>query len=364
MKRFAVVVLAAAAVLAVNAAVLHQAAFGQRAALPRSFAPGVLTTIPPAPQAEELFSGPMPLSELPIATQGLDYQPQLSSVSSTALSRSKEVVLRRTVWNLEFSFKPMRMITVDVPQASGRMQRERLWYMVYRIRNLGHHLKPTGLVDEATIKEGEDPNQKVVDLLAPTVPDAKDLYDKFKEPTDEVEVIGRTTKDLRFFPHFVLHSTEYQKEYLDRIIPAALAPIREREFPGRPDQKIYNSLTISEVPIPISDEAHDNSVWGLVTWTNIDPRIDYFVVYVQGLTNAYKFEDPPGAFKAGDAPGTGRKIFKKTLQLNFWRPGDTVDPNEEEIHFGCRLDPDAADQERILKEYGIEKPVDYVWVYR
>lgn len=56
--------------------------------------------------------------------------------------------------------------------------------------------------------------------------------------------------------------------------------------------------------------------------------------------------------------------LKKTLQLNFWRPGDTVDQHEEEVHFGARLDPDPAEQLRILKEYGIQKPVDHVWVYR
>jgi hypothetical protein len=148
------------------------------------------------------------------------------------------------------------------------------------------------------------------------------------------------------------------------VIPAALVPIKNREFPGRPNQVLYNSLNISEVPIPISDDNNDHSVWGVVTWTDIDPRIDYFVVYVQGLTNAYHFEDPPGAFKPGDAPGTGRKITKKTLQLNFWRPGDTVDPNEEEIRFGCRLDHDPVEQEKILKEYGLDKAVDHVWVYR
>ena len=31
------------------------------------------------------------------------------------------------------------------------------------------------------------------------------------------------------------------------------------------------------------------------------------------------------------SPGTGRKFTVKTLQLNFWRPGDTVEENEEEI---------------------------------
>ena len=46
------------------------------------------------------------------------------------------------------------------------------------------------------------------------------------------------------------------------------------------------------------------------------------------------------------------------------RPGDTVDPHEEEIRYGCRLDSDPTEQQKILKEYGVDKPVDYVWVYR
>src|SRR2546421_8254740 len=117
----------------------------------RQFAPGVLTTIPPAPQAEEMFSGPAPLVELPIAIKDLPYEPKLAAKSSTVFERAQAAMLRRTIWNLEFSFKPMRMIYVDVPQASGRMQRQLVWYMVYRVRNLGNHLKPKGLVTQDAV---------------------------------------------------------------------------------------------------------------------------------------------------------------------------------------------------------------------
>ena len=87
----------------------------------RTFAPGVLTTIPPAPEAQELFSGPQPLVEIPAVMKDSKYEPKLSSPSSTVYEKSQQVLMRRTIWNLEFSFKPMRMIYVDVPQASGRM---------------------------------------------------------------------------------------------------------------------------------------------------------------------------------------------------------------------------------------------------
>lgn len=296
---------------------------------------------------EETFSGPVPLVEVPIELESIEYAPQLHPKSATAYERAKAVTLRRTIWNLEFSFKPMRMIYVDIPQPSGKMQRKLVWYMVYRVRNLGGHLKPVEVVE--TIDKASEPATQHITFKT--------------EPTDEVELFGKTTTSLRFFPHFVLASTEYDKEYLDRVIPAALAPIKAREFPGR-EVQLHNSLTISEVPLLKSDDMNDNSVWGVVTWIDVDPKIDYYLVYVQGLTNAYQFEDPMGAFKKGDAPGTGRKFLKKTLQLNFWRPGDTVDPHEEEIRYGCRIDPDEADQKAILAEFGIDKPVDYIWRYR
>jgi hypothetical protein len=343
--------LAAAAAFAATICGLCQVALGQ-AAPGRQFAPGVLTTIPPASEAQEMFSGPAALVELPIAIEGLEYEPKLESKSATVFERAKTVTLRRPVWNLEFSFKPLRMLYVDIPQSTGRMQRQLVYYMVYRVRNLGNHLQP-----QAT-------NDDVVKLIESSVPAAAELYEKYKTHTSEVEQFGRKTTELRFFPHFVLASIEYEKEYLDRVLPSALAPIQAREFPGRPDVKLHNSLTISEVPIAISDAQNDHGVWGVATWVEVDPRIDYFVVYVQGLTNAYKFEDPAGAFKKGDEPGKGRKLLKKTLQLNFWRPGDTVDPNEEEIRYGARLDPDPAEQQKILQKYGVDKPIDHIWMYR
>jgi hypothetical protein len=324
----------------------QSAAWGQ-ASPPIEFAPGILTTIAPEPQEEEMFSGPRALVEVPIAIEGLEYDPKLNPKTATVFERAKTATLRRTIWNLEFSFKPLRMIYVDIPQPSGKMQRKLVWYMVYRVRNLGGHIKPKEEI-EVIDKQSEDDVQHV----------------KFsRELTDQVEMFGKVTTDLRFFPHFVLASTEYKKEYLDRVIPAALEPIRQREFPGR-EVELHNSLTISEVAIGKTDETNDRSVWGVATWIDVDPRIDYYVLYVQGLTNAYQFDDEAGGFKKGDAPGTGRTFTKKTLQLNFWRPGDTVDPHEEEIRYGTRIDSDPAEQAKVLAEYGIAKPIDHRWLYR
>src|SRR5262249_12786629 len=157
----------------------------------------------------------------------------------------------------------------------------------YRVRNLGSHLKPKGLVTQdvaAADTESKDPNEEVIELIDPGVPPPKELYEKFKDFTDEVEVFVHKTDKLRFFPHFVLRSTEYDNEYLVPVTPAAIGPIKAREVPGRPDQVLHTSLTIGEAPTAKSDDKTDNSVWGVAMWTDIDPKIDYFVVYVQGLT--------------------------------------------------------------------------------
>jgi hypothetical protein len=286
--------------------------------------------IPPAREASETFSGPRPIVEITAGIPGLAWDPNYEPKSATLIERAKRVTFRRSVWNLEFAFKPLRMIEVDVPQPTGKMQRKLIWYMVYRVKNVGYDLSPVSVTDDAQ---------------------GKKVYN--------VERVNFPA--LRFMPSIVLRSHEFQKEYLDRLIPAAKQVIEAREKPGVP---LYNSIEITQVPIPLSDDRFDRSVWGYVTWEDVDPRIDYFSIYVQGLTNAFQFVDPPGAFKPGDPPGTGRQFTKKTLQLNFWRPSDTEREHEKEIRYGVRVDTDETKQQEILSKYGLTQRLDYLWIYR
>lgn len=304
---------------------------------------GVMKRITPDPQRSETFTAPRPIVELIANSKVPDWEPNFAPKSDTLREKALRAIYRRDIWNLEFSFKPLRMIEVDVPRPDGRLERKLIWYMVYRVKNNGNHWKP---------KEVPQPTTEGVEHTV----FGKDL-------TNEAEVFGRKSTSLRFFPKFVLRSIEQNVEYTDKVIPSALEPIRRREFPGT-NQPLYNSLTISEVPIELSDETHDRSVWGVVTFEDVDPAIDYFSLFVHGLTNAYKYEDPAGAFKAGDPPGTGRKLLHKTLQLNFWRPGDRINQNEDEVRFGVRLDSNEAEQQRILKLYGLTERLDYLWVYQ
>jgi len=235
----------------------------------RQITRGVITTIDPEQQKDESFSRHD-------AIELLSKDPEFAEREwSKDKSPAKDVVFRRDVWSLVFSFKPIRFMRVDVPTSEGRMQRKLIWYMVYSLRN------PTG---------------KPVPLFA---------------------------------PRFLLEVKSPHKLYPDRLVPVAVPLIRRREDPNRP---LLNTIEIAR-EIPPTPKGQDDSIWGVVTWEDIDPRTDRFSIYVQGLTNSYLWDDPPGAFKAGDKPGVGRELYTKTLILNFWRPSDTEHEHEDEIRY-------------------------------
>jgi hypothetical protein len=292
----------------------------------RELAPGVLRVIPIESNEEETFLGPIEISGL---TQ-FNWTPNFAPPTGTLQAKASQVTLRHNIWNLEFAFKPLRLVHVDIPQPTGRMQRKLIWYMVYRVRNLGGHLTPVPVEDEHQLK----------------------TYTA--QRVDEVMNVGaaQPTASIRFFPHFVLESRQVQKAYLDMIIPVAIPLIEMREMRGA---KLYNSVEISRVPILVSKDEDDNAVWGVVTWMDVDPNIDFASVFIQGLTNAFRTDRTPD----------GQSVFRmRTLQLNFWRPGDSVYEHEGEIRYGIRAVSNPEEQSGILKQYGIDKRLDHLWIYR
>jgi hypothetical protein len=298
-------------------------AFGQNAATQqRQLAPGVLTVVPPDLEPEDTVST-HDIVEIR-TNQALNWKPEFIAVSDTLHGMSTGVKFRREIWGLEFAYKPLRIIEVDVPSPGGGTQRKPVLYLVYRVRNTGQSLEPVegeGGVYSARPGQGEP---------------------------------------VHFYPQFVLESHDRNaggervgKAYLDRVIPAAVDAISQREMRGR---KLLNSVEITEQPIPVSTGRIDRSVWGVATWTDVDPRIDFFSVYVSGLTNAYRWEDEPGGYNAGDPPGRGRSFARKTLQLNFWRPGDEHLQSEREFRVGVPLDNAGL--------YDVPDGVVHTWVYR
>lgn len=291
------------------------------------FAPGVVTVIPPAPDPKETFDGPQTMKELldsyPEIQFGApahpDGEPHFDPRSRTLAEMAKQVILRHEIYCLEFAFKPLRHIYIDIPRADGRMQRKLVWYMVYRVRYRGGDLRPAA------------------DTVA-----GVEIYKR----VEEIHYQSR-----RFFPMLVLKNHISGKEYLDRILPTARDKIKIREQITAP---LYNSVEITRVKIPFSSDSAAPGVWGVATWEDVDPNFDFVSVEVFGLTNAFE----------QDGQGPNAPYRRKALQLNFYRPGDTMNQTEDLIRFGVPAFEDEREQKYILEHYGLDERLDYQWLFR
>lgn len=277
------------------------------------FSRGAVITISSDVKVEETYHL-HDMVEITSNTQ-LQWQPRTFPVSRTLYSKAQDVRFGHEVWGLDFSFKPLRMITVG-----GRP----VWYLVYRINNKGTRLRP---------QLGED---------------------------GQFSAVAGTPQPVTFSGQLVLESHDRDstgariyKAYLDRVIPEALEIIRERELPGG---QLYTTPELGGLPIEVSTETEDKSVWGVAMWEQVDPEINFMSIYVGGLTNAYRWTDPEGAYQPGDPAGKGRRLVSKALQLNFWRTGDEFAENEREMRFG--IPKGRADL------YGVEEGVAYRWTFR
>ncbi len=291
------------------------------------FAPGVLTVIPPAPEPDETFDGPQTLQELLESHPEIQFggdthpdgEPHFDPRSRTLVEMAKQVILRREIYAFEFAFKPLRHIYIDVPRSDGRMQRKLIWYMVYRIRYRGGDLRP------AADTVGGVPIYKRV---------------------EEIHYDAR-----RVFPMLVLRDNIGNKRYVDRILPTATDKIKVRERISAP---LYNSVEITRVKVPYSSDAAGDGVWGVATWEDVDPNLDFVSVEVFGLTNAFQ----------QDGEGPDSPYRRKALQLNFYRPGDTTNQTDDLIRFGVPAFADEKEQKYILDQYGLDERLDYRWVFR
>ncbi|MAT71809.1 MAG: hypothetical protein CMJ58_20055 [Planctomycetaceae bacterium] len=296
---------------------------GSSAARPAGdFAPGVLTVIEPEVAREDAIQ----LHDMVEirANEDLQWEPYSTTVSRTLYEMAKDAPFVQDAWCLQLAMKPLRMIEVDVPQANGQTRRQLVWYLVYRVRNTGAGL--SGEVNDA----------------------------------GEYVTAEKGTEPIRFVPEFVLVSQDrdgagqpIRKAYLDRVVPAAIPAIARREMRGG---ELLSSVEMAQQQLAIEAGRSQQGEWGVATWVDVDPEIDFFSVYVAGLSNGYRWEDPAGAYEAGDPPGKGRTFTRKTLQLNFWRPGDEYQENEREIRLG--VPPGKADL------YGVGEGVAYRWIYR
>ena len=317
-----------AVVLVANSLSIFPASAQAPAPATAQFGPGTLKVILPEPDAAETFIGPMNLKELSenasLTWSPPDFpdgRPFYESGTRSLQEMAKNVTLRRDIYALEFSFKPMRQIEIDVPQPTGRMAKKMIWYLVFRLRYKGGDLRPKG--------DTQGSGGPTYSLLYPQI--------------EGISFSGR-----RCFPLLTLRSENYDKEYLDRVIPTAHDKIVERE---KIYVKVHNTVELTTVPIPNSKDPNDPGIWGLATWEDVDPRIDFFSVFVYGLTNAIQMTD-------------GGEQLKKVLHLTFFRPGDTIRMLDDKIRFGVPAFKDPKEFKYALEQYGLKERLDYRWIFR
>ncbi|NLE36572.1 MAG: hypothetical protein GX621_00945 [Pirellulaceae bacterium] len=235
-------------------------------------------------------------------------------------SWAKNATFRRDIFHLKFECKPLRIVWVDLPQKSGKLQRKPVYYLVYSVTNVP-------IADQKT-----DPPR--YGWMHPV--QSEDEPHKF--------LVQYEDRPIRFVPEFLLESPEYQKAYSERYIPLALEAIRQREDrlpPGwsNTDKTVHREPLRSSVEMA-GDIPVGKTLWGVAMWEEVDPRIDRFAIYVQGLTNAYQWKNLPERYRPGVDRSAYRKMLLKTLRLNFWRPGDEFQPEESEIRRGYPGKPD------------------------
>lgn len=175
---------------------------------------------PPIPKAE---LGPV-LKTVPVRRG--EISPNVQMVDASVLPRDRE-----GIWVLDFSFKPMRLATIDIPGKGRR----RVHYLYYR-------------------------------------------------------VVNRTGEPRMFVPQFTL-VTDTGKRYDDSVLPQAVSIIAAREDAAIPLLGAVD--VVGYLPPTGKQQGIDDAVFGVAVWEGVDPAADRFSVFVRGLSDGYQEVTPP-----------------------------------------------------------------------
>jgi hypothetical protein len=211
-------------------------------------------------------------------------QPRFSEVRIPAVATGEELAAQSDLWVMDVYFKPLRMIVVELtdPQ-TGVKKPEYVWYLAYRAIN-----RPLPQITQE--------NPAVNELDPPVLPP-------------------------KFIPEgtLVTNGSRAPQAYQDRVIPEALAVIRQRE--RMPLQSSVSA--VQTVPPPAAPGAADErAITGVLMFTGVDPRADYYTIYLTGFSNGVRLIP---------APGGGKDVQNKTIEMKYWRPGDEFELREPEI---------------------------------
>ncbi len=203
-----------------------------------------------------------------------------------------EVARQLHVWEMEVQIKLMRMITVAVP---GQPAPQQVYYLAYRA------------------------------LPRPI------LKSEVGADTDPINTLDPSPGPAMFIPQMTLvtyddRKTEIPVEiHIDRVLPAAVKRVNVIERPANPDQAFLDAVSVVRpVPEPVAADLQEQPwIYGVATWSGVDPKSDFFKVILQGFSNVY------------DVRGEGdeKRTWRKVLVQKFTSRGDEFDPTQREFEF-------------------------------
>lgn len=176
--------------------------------------------------------GPPPIPEVPlgkplgtVSIRRGELEPGSVHVDASPLPKDRE-----GIWVLDFAFKPVRLVTVEVPGKGRRV----IHYMYYR-------------------------------------------------------VINNTGQPRMFVPQFSL-VTDTGKRYEDVVLPEAIQIIQAREG-AKPLKGAVDVVGI--LPPSGAKQGIDDALFGVAVWEGVDPAADAFNVYVRGLSDGFQVLETP-----------------------------------------------------------------------
>jgi hypothetical protein len=189
---------------------------------------------PPAKGGELKGPDPIPdvkllpeLKTTPVRKGAPHFNEQM--VDASLLPRDKE-----GIWVLDFAFKPLRMLPVEIP-GKGRRQ---VHYLAYR-------------------------------------------------------VVNHTGKPREFVPQFTL-VTDTGKRYEEAVLPKAVKLIQAREDYSIPR---LGAVDIAGIIPPSTKEGVDDAVHGVAIFEGVDPHADGMKIYIRGLSDGWKATPAPDGGK-------------------------------------------------------------------
>lgn len=203
-----------------------------------------------------------------------------------------EIARQLQIWEMEIQMKPMRMILSPTPTQSDPQQ---VWYLAYRV------------IPRPIIKSNVGADTDPVNVLDPP-----------PGPPQLIPQLTLVTYDDR--------KTEVPVEiHVDQVIPAAVKKVNVIERPATPEQAFLDTISVTRpLPEPVAADAPEQPwIYGVATWSGVDPRTDFFKVIFQGFSNVYEVR----------GEGDDRRTWRKVLVQKFTCRGDEFDPNQREFEF-------------------------------